>query len=941
MARAAGPRNSSGMPPGVKFYSPFPFSGMNTQATPVAISDQEFVWLENWIRLGDGKLRTAPDAGTPLYSSGGNQNIVYFFAYSLGLELYFAVFLSNGSAVQVHYPSGAVTNIGPAGTFYSLSNPTSLPDCVQWGVQYLLISNNNTSNDYWIWDGELLYKSGSAAPNGVTLLSGGSNYNLPPTVTAFGGHGSGITFTPIVNAGSVVNVQIDNPGGGYEVGDIVQAQFKGGGSDNGPILEATLQSGGVAAANITANGSGYTSPVVTFSGGGGSGAAGTAIVGDEVSAINVTNGGINYTNATVAITGGGGTGAIAVANINGGVITSIDISDGGSGFTSAPTVTITGNGTGATATATVNNGQIIGINITANGSGYTSAPSITITDGGPGTGATAVATLQSTQIGGVTVVDPGSGFFTNPLIQFEGGGGQNAAGYVRLNGTSVQRIDVVTPGSGYTNIPTVFELPGSGGNNSVRRSANLNGTGGVSSISVTNGGSGYQTPPNFAILNAKGDTTGNGATVQSILNPVPINHVVMSNNGVHYTDAPAVIVEPGANNAAYATIEMMPFGLSGKVIETYLQRVWIANPAPSQFDTLPPQGDFAVTAPGSLTDVATSDGGVLFTNADGFLQRQYVGCKQSNGYLYFVGDGSVSVVSGVQTSAAGSPPVTTTTFNYQTVDPQVGGAWRDAIQDFGRNILIANQTGVFALIGGSASKVSDKMDDVFLKAEFPPVSAITPSAAIAHIYNVKHYLMLTTVQDPDTFQYRTVMLTWNGREWSITSQSPNLTFIGPQKRGSKFYAWGTDGTNLYPLFSTPSAIPKRLDTKYYGANNPLVVKEVQRFYMQAQDQTTSGVAAEVTFNVSGVATQVDGSESVPTQVYNVSSFNSEGVTQEIVAMLVQENPAFEALVPGWPMFGTATGGIPAINVGLTLLTTSPDFILSHLVLAYTDAPAMY
>ena len=369
--------------------------------------------------------------------------------------------------------------------------------------------------------------------------------------------------------------------------------------------------------------------------------------------------------------------------------------------------------------------------------------------------------------------------------------------------------------------------------------------------------------------------------------------------------------------------------------------MWIANPAPSQFDTLPPEGDFSVTAPGSLTDVATSDGGVLFTNSDSFLQRQYVGIKQSNGYLYFIGDGSCSVVSGVQTSGTGSPPVTTTTFNYQTVDPQTGGSWRDAIEDFGRNIIIANETGIYALVGGSASKLSDKIDDVFLKARFPPNSTLTPTAAIAHIYDVKHYLILATFLDPETGAYRNVMVTWNGREWSITSQTPNLTYIGTQKRGSKLYAWGTDGANLYPLFSTPSAIPKRLGTKLYGANNPIMVKEVQRFYMQAQDQTEEGVIAQVTFSVSGVATQVEGSESVPSMVYDVSNFNSAGVTQEIVALLVQENPAFEAPGPSWPMFGTATGGVPAINVGLRLTTTSPDFILSHLLMAYTESAPMY
>jgi hypothetical protein len=394
------------------------------------------------------------------------------------------------------------------------------------------------------------------------------------------------------------------------------------------------------------------------------------------------------------------------------------------------------------------------------------------------------------------------------------------------------------------------------------------------------------------------------------------------------------VVQPGANNAAYATIDLMPFGLSGSAVETFLQRVWIANPAPSPFDTIPPGGDFAVTAAGSIIDVATSDGGVLFTNSDAFLQTKYVAIRQSNGYLYFIGDGSVSVVSGVQTS--GNPP--TTTFNYQTVDPQVGGSWRDAVQDFGRQIIVVNEIGAFAINGGTAQKISEKMDDVFQSASFPPANnAVTPSGACAHLYAVKHSMTLMTVKDPDTGENRTVMLTWNGQLWSILSQSPALTYISSQKRDSVLYAWGTDGKALYPLFAAPSdTLQKRIDTKYYGANNPIVEKDVMGFYMQAQDQSGAGVSGTVTFNVSGLAEQEPGYPSVPSQIMTDALLEeqSQGVTG---ALLVQ--PDFPAATPSWPLYGTMTGGIPAMNVGVRFTTTSQDFVLSHLLISYVEGPA--
>jgi hypothetical protein len=937
MPAQQGPKNSNGMPPGLRLWSPFPFSGLNTQAAPVAISDQEFLWSENFIRIGDGKLRTSYDAGAPLYRVPPGLTIVSFFPYTLGSNYYFAVFLSDGSAFQVGFPGGAITEIGPAGTFYQ-SGSGFLPACSQWGVQYLLISNRNTENDYWAWDGTLLYGPGTCAPNGVNLLSGGSNYNLPPTITAFGGFGSGISLRGVVNAGSVVNVEIENPGHGYEAGDIVQAQFTGGGSDTGPILVALLNTGGVAAVNITAPGSGYTAPTVSFSGGGGSGAAATATIGSGVASVAVTAPGSNYTFANVFFSGGAGSGATATAVISGGQVTEIDVVDSGSDYTSAPTVTISGDGSGATATATIEGGQIVAITMTDNGTGYTSAPSVSISDP-HGTGATAEAVLGASQLSSIQIENAGNNFIQQPLLQIQGGGGTGAVAWTTIGPTSVSRVDVVDPGQNYQKAPTVMFLGGPLNVGSAKVNVTMNG-GAVGAVNVTNGGSGYGIQPEVLFVNAKGDNTGGGATARAILSPHVLHQVIIQNYGLGYTTAPAVIVQPGANNAAYATIDMMPFGLSGSCIETFQQRVWIGNPAPSPFNTLPPGGFFNVTAAQSIIDVATSEGGVLFTNADSFLQTTYVAIKQSNGYIYFFGDGSVSVVSNVQTS--GNPP--TTTFQYQTVDPQVGCTWRDTCQDFGRDILFANNIGIFDVVGGSAVKVSQKLDGIFLDALFPPTQgAVTPSAAMAHIFDIKHYLILMTVIDPDTDDARTVILARNDQGlWYVLSQSIALTYIATQKRNSQLFAWGTDGRQLYPLFAEPSAtLQKRLDTKLFGAADPMVEKDVLGFYMQAQDQTedAAGISAQVSFAVSGPSdANQSGDEtlqSVPSQVYTVAEFPGQGVVD-----LLMTQPEFQAPSPFWPLFGTATGGIPAINCGARLTTTSPDFVLSQMFVAYTLGPAL-
>lgn len=77
----------------------------------------------------------------------------------------------------------------------------------------------------------------------------------------------------------------------------------------------------VRAVNVGNGGTGYTGPpAVTFSGGGGSGAAATATINSdgEVNGVAVTAQGTGYTSApTVTLSGGGGSGATAEATVLG------------------------------------------------------------------------------------------------------------------------------------------------------------------------------------------------------------------------------------------------------------------------------------------------------------------------------------------------------------------------------------------------------------------------------------------------------------------------------------------------------------------------------------------------------------------------------------------------------------------------------------------------
>lgn len=828
-----------GLPENIRFWQVPGFAGMNQQDARTEIQDGELWWQENLIRIGPRTLRAMWDKGAALYTKANS--IASFFAYNIAGQNYFAVFLLDGTAVQVAYPGGAVTTISStANTFYKASSG-QLPACVQAGSQYLLISNNNTSNDYWIWDGALLYSSGTLGPD-ITLTSGGAGYTSAPTVAAFGGSGSGATFTAFVANGSVTRVILDSVGTGYKPGDIVQLLFTGGGSDNGAELTATLTAGVIDSIDLLAGGSGY--PNGTFS---------------------------------LGFSGGGGSGATGTYTVTSGIVSSIALTAGGSGYTGTPTI---------------------------------SFPL-------PGSGATGHTTLTGTAVNTIVVDTAGSGYVAGTYAAaFSGGGGSGATGTYTVNGSGVVASAAVTAGgTGYTSPPSVtFPVPGSGASAQAILSA-----GAVSSITVVSGGTNFVGTPTITITGGG----GSGAIATPNLTAGVITSVTVTNGGVGYTRTPSVQVQSGQNNAASGFATVMPFGVSGSAIETFLSRVWLTFPY--QPTGISNGGAMLVSAPESLVDFATSDGGLLFINTGRFLRAQYMLLRQSSGYLYPFGDSSVDVISNVQT--AGNP--STTTFTYQNADPQNGAAWRDTAQDFGRGILFANPNGVHRLYGGAVNRASSKIDNIFASAVFPPsAGAVTPSSAVADIYTKRCYLMLMTVVSPFTFANRTVMVAFDEQGWFVASQSVTLKYIGTQMVDSVMSAWGTDGNSLFPLFAAPStALTKILSTKQFGGPEDWMGKNPLALWLRLQDKSAgqSGVALSPIVDVAGVAQQA-GAGPTPLASTSVGFLISPNVTIPQGTM---------------PLIGVPCPPVPGTAIGLTITSTSQDFLLSSISMGYEDVGAIY
>ena len=241
--------------------------------------------------------------------------------------------------------------------------------------------------------------NGGGAITAISLISGGAGFTSAPTVGVTSVSGSGASITAVL--GTLTNgsgtsklrfryqvatnetatsgqIVFTSPiGGTFTLADV------GAGSASGATATATLSTtGSVKSVTVSGTGTGYTNgDTVTFTGGGGTGAAGTLVTSSgDVTSVTITNGGTGYTSApTVTITSGSGTGKSFTAVI-GKTISSINVTAGGTGYFTPPTVGFSGGGgTGAAGTAVVDRGVVKSVTITNAGTGYTSAPTVALT----------------------------------------------------------------------------------------------------------------------------------------------------------------------------------------------------------------------------------------------------------------------------------------------------------------------------------------------------------------------------------------------------------------------------------------------------------------------------------------------------------------------------------------------------------------------------------
>ena len=319
-------------------------------------------------------------------------------------------------------------------------------------------------------------------------------------------------------------------------------------------------SGKVVAISMTTGGSGYTAPpTVSFSGGGGTGASGVAhMAGTQVESVVITNGGTGYTSApTVTISGN----AVATANVYSGTIihasfvrsrfNDLYVFDGmGRGLRwdgAASTMQPIGlqkpyKGPAVAIASAAMAGFVDSVNIVSSGTGYSTAPTVTFAGGSPTKSAVGRAEVGGGRVLGISLSEPGAGYQSAPTVTLSNSNASGASFSVGVTG-SVESLTVTAAGSGYTSEPTVVFSTAQGLTKAIANVV-LSGSGTISSVELVSGGSGA-TGPVTATLSGGGGTGGALAVEMQYA----VSSVTVTNGGTGFLSPPSIAFQANASES--------------------------------------------------------------------------------------------------------------------------------------------------------------------------------------------------------------------------------------------------------------------------------------------------------------------------------------------------------------------------------------------------------
>jgi hypothetical protein len=430
-------------------------------------------------------------------------------------------------------------------------------------------------------------------------------------------------------------------------------------------------------------------------------------------------------------------------------------------------------------------------------------------------------------VGQIGIVKGGSAYTSAPAVIISApnsANGVQATAVATITANVVSSITITEAGTGYTSSPTVT-FNGGGGSGANAVSGITTFATGTVSVLVTAGGTGYTNASNLTVTIAGGG--GANAAGQGIVAGGIVTQVVMTNVGSGYTNSSNITVTiaggGGTNATAKAIINTEP--VVG--IQSFSGRVWIANGRTVTY-----------SAAGSYSDFTSVSAGVV-TLTDATLHGNITQLLSANNFLYIFGDDSINVFSDVRVTNAG-----TTLFTNTNVSASVGSKLPYAIYPYFRSVLFMNNYGIYALVGSTTTKVSDSLDGVFPNIDFNyPVYAgqVLLNNILCAAFNFKYTGGLGVSSSS-----RYIQAIFFEKKWFFTSAGNDLAYIASAPLAGKINLYGSNGNSCVRLYAdSTSNISSYVQTSLNPMKDPIRTKQALKVGIEA----TLTNAAQLTVTV--------------------------------------------------------------------------------------------
>ena len=239
------------------------------------------------------------------------------------------------------------------------------------------------------------------------------------------------------------------------------------------------------------------------------------------------------------------------------------------------------------------------------------------------------------------------------------------------------------------------------------------------------------------------------------------------------------------------------------------------------------------SAPNSVTDFTTANGGGSLIVSDEYLEGEVVAMVPSQDYLYVAGNGAVLLFSNLQLLSGNVTYFQVTRVSQTSGVLSVGGA-----TPYQQAMLTLNAHGMEAFSGVTAQSLNGNMNLFFSNVDYTK----TVSVAVGTVYNKLVFLGLV-YYTPESAWYLACFM--EGR-WFLANMG-TLSLLAWIAVNSAPAAFATDGTHIYELFEdTSTNVSFKAETGFYDGGDPTKYKQLLKVGVEVNVPATSGSSVSFT-----------------------------------------------------------------------------------------------